>query len=148
MEANKANAKTTGLFNIGSAFFALCLWGGWAYYINHSQGSSTGITSAVAQGMASFIITLVMVYAVTWLYGRMKVPSARLFLPAIITVSFTGTCLYLIHSIVGTPNIAFTIAPALSVAFIFCVFTSYKLNQLSSTNSPDNNLSNTNNPSS
>ena len=136
-EPKTVSAKTTAMFNLGSALFALCVWGGWAYYVN--QHSSTGLASAISQGSASFVITLGMVYAVTWLHGHLRASSIRLFLPAIITVSITGSGLYLIHSIVGTPNIAFTIAPALSVAFIFCVFTSYKLNRLSSNTSQTNN---------
>jgi len=125
-------SKTTKLFNLGSALFAFCLWGGWAYYINSKHGINTGLISGFAQGAASFIITLGMVYAVTWLYVRIPASPIRLLLPALITVSVTSTGLYTVHSLVGTPNIATTIAPALSVAFMFCVYTSYKLSKLTS----------------
>ena len=131
---SKAGTKTTKVFNLGSALFAFCLWGGWAYYVNHSQGVYTGLISGLAQGTASFIITLGMVYAITWLYARIPASPIRLLLPAIITVSCTATGLYAVHSLVGTPNIAYTIAPALSVAFMFCVYTSYKLSRVSNKN--------------
>lgn len=138
MDTKKADARTTGLFNLSSAVFAFLMWGGWAYYVNNGQGSSTGLISGITQGSASFIITLAMVHTVTWLYKNIPPSPLQLFLPAIITVSITASCLYSVHSLVGTPNIAYTIAPALSVAFIFCVFTCFKLDRLSSHNNHPN----------
>lgn len=118
--------KNSLFYNLGSALFAFTLWGGWAYFINRT------ITSALIQGAASFIITLFLVYAVSSIYLRLvgKVNNIlQLFIPAIITVSFTGTCLYIIHYVAGTAHIVNTIAPALLVAFTFCVFTAFRLSK-------------------
>jgi len=39
----------------------------------------------------------------------------------------TGSCLAAAHALVGTRNIIQTIAPALTVAFVFNVYTAVKL---------------------
>lgn len=119
--------STSGLYRWVSALFAFLIWGGWAYYANGEAAENQRVTSALVQGTASLLITLFMVHAVTWLYGRIEVPYVRLALPAVLTVSFTGSGLSTIHYFVGTPNIFYTVAPALSVAFAFCLFTTYKL---------------------
>jgi hypothetical protein len=122
----QTNNKTSLFYNLGSALFAFIAWGGWAYYVNHS------LVSALTQGTASFIITLFLVKAVTQLYNKLAGKTAallQLLLPAMITVSFTGSCLFLVHSLAGTAYITKTIAPALTVALIFCIVTAYKLKQ-------------------
>ncbi len=124
---NANTLKTSRLYNFLSAMFAFLIWGGWAYYINGRENLETGIISGITQGMASFTITLLMVHAVSWIYRRLPNNFWQLILPAIFTVSFTGSCLAAIHYAVGTPEIIYTISPALSVAFAFCLFTAYKL---------------------
>jgi hypothetical protein len=98
------------------------LWGGWAYAIN-----SGSLKAALIQGSASFIITLLMVRTVTWLYRRMAGGWLQLWLPASVTILLTGSGLAMLHQLAGTPRILLTIAPALCVGFVFCLFTSYTL---------------------
>lgn len=126
---DEPQVKTSRPFNVTSAAFAFCMWGSWAFYINYDAGLDTGFISGVTQGSASFVITFFMIRAVTWLFNRLTSSVLKLIVPAVITVAFTSTCLTLIHSLVRTPNIFFTIAPALSVAFLFCIFTSYTLSK-------------------
>lgn len=123
--------KTTRYFNYVSAFMAFMLWGGWAFYVNVEDTVNAGIISGLSQGTASFMITLFLVHSVTRLYHRFKHPVAKLLFPAIVTVCFTSMCLLLIHSLAGTPHIILTIFPAITVAFSFCLFTSYKLDKIS-----------------
>ncbi len=123
--------KTTRYFNYISAFMAFILWGGWAFYVNLKDASNAGVISGLTQGTASFMITFFLVHSVTRLYHRFKHPVAKLLFPAIVTVCFTSMCLLLIHSLVGTPHILMTILPAITVAFSFCLFTSYKLHKIS-----------------
>lgn len=125
----KLQPETSKPFNLLSAAFAFCLWGAWAFYMNHDASFETGLISGLTQGSASFVITLFMIHAVTWLFNKMTVFAFKLIVPALITIAFTSTGLTLIHSLVKTPNIFFTIAPALSVAFLFCIFTSYTLSK-------------------
>jgi len=75
-------AKTSHLFNVISAILAFILWGGWAYYVNETKAHSSGMASGVAQGVASFTITIFMVHVITWLYHLFHRPRLKLFLPA------------------------------------------------------------------
>ncbi len=127
------SVRTTSLYNLASAIAAFVMWGGWAFFVNSRETDSSGIVSGIAQGTASFTITLLMVRAITFLYHTFNHPILKLLLPALLTVSVTSTCLVLIHLAVGTPHIISTIAPALSVAFAFCLFTTFKLNRINQT---------------
>ncbi len=118
------------LFVLSSAFFAFVVWGGWAFYINSSPNPTTSIKAGIIQGSASFIITLLMVRSVAWLFTQWPKSHLQLWLPALITVGFTGTCLVSIHYVAGTPHIFHTVAPPLSVAFMFCLLTTYKLRKI------------------
>lgn len=122
-------ASTSARYSLLSASSALFLWGSWAYYVNSAKGQTTGLIAGLTQGIASFIITLLVVYAVTAIYNRLPRGVGRLIWPAVITVSCIGVCLVIIHSAAGTPYIFPTIAPSLAVAFLFCMFTSYRLRQ-------------------
>ncbi|PNK61550.1 hypothetical protein [Psychrobacter sp. FDAARGOS_221] len=115
-------------FNIISALLAFMLWGSWAYYVN--AGAETRLISALTQGFASFCITLVLVRMVTYIFNRLPPSPLRVVLPALLSVSVTGCALILAHTLARTSNIVYTIAPALTVAFIFCVFTALKLQKL------------------
>ena len=121
------SARTSRLFNFISACLAFLLWGGWAYYINTSDSNNYGTISAIAQGTASFLITIFMVHVVTFLFHRFEQPLSKMLLPAIITVSFTSTCLVIIHLLIGTPHIFITITPAHTIAVSFFLFTYYNL---------------------
>jgi len=112
-----------------SAIMAFIIWGGWAFYVNGDLGIEVRITSGLAQGTASLIITLIMVRAVAGIFYRLPNNPLRLVLPAVITVCITGSGLVLVHTFVGTPRIVPTIFPALTVAFIFCVYTALKLHR-------------------
>ncbi len=68
-----------------------------------------------------------MVRTVAWLYQHLPTHPLRIALPAMITVLVTGSCLTVAHTLVGTSQIVRTIAPALTVAFLFNVFTTFKL---------------------
>lgn len=122
----KAMLKTSSKYNLLSAAIAFALWGGWACFINGGFGA-VGMRSGLTQGAASFIITLFMVRSVAWLFSRMPNTILQVLAPGMITVAFTGSGLAAVHYLVGTPEIIKTISPALSVAFIFCVYTSLKL---------------------
>lgn len=121
-------ARTTSRrFNLISAALGFVLWGGWAFHVNRAADPWV---SGLTQGTCSFLITLVMVRAVAWLYHRLSTLPAGLVLPAVIVVSVTGSCLASAHAVVGTPNISKTIIPALSVAFIFNIYTAAKLQRM------------------
>ena len=122
-----ATAKTRRLYNWSSALLAFGLWGGWAFYINRPAGLSTGFTSGVAQGTVSMLMTFVMIRAVTGIFSRLTNRYLQLVLPTLITVGSAASLLVLVHALVGTPNIFWTILPGLSGAVPFCFYTSHKL---------------------
>ncbi len=122
-------ATTGRRFNLISALLAFVIWGSWAYYVSAvlAAGEGRQVVSGLTQGTGSFVITLIMVHAITWLYRRLADHPLRLVLPTLITVSVTGSCLTVAHILVGTDRIAQTIAPGLSVAFAFSLFVTAKL---------------------
>ena len=126
----KVPTRTSLRFNLISAVLAFTLWGGWAYYVNSETtvegGRISPLGSGLTQGTGSFIITLIMVRAVAWLYHHLPAHPTRLVLPGLITVTVTGGCLATVHALVGTPNIVKTIAPALTVACVFNIYTSVR----------------------
>lgn len=74
-----------------------------------------------------------MVRSVSWLYQRLFGNVFQLILPAVITVAITGTALATAHTMVGTANIIGTIAPALTVALCFNLFTTFKVRKSATT---------------
>lgn len=122
-----AEVRASGLYKLVSAAAAFVLWGGWAWYINGADGEWNTLLTAFAQGASSFLITLVIVALVTRLYHFFTHPLARVWLSAIVTVTLTASLLVLVHHLVGTGQLLYTILPPSSVAFLFCLFTSIKL---------------------
>jgi len=122
--------QTSRTFNMLSALMAFLLWGSWSYYINDNNTDYSGIISGLTQGTASLMITLFMLRFVTYLYHQYQHPVAKQLMPAIVTVSITSLCLVSIHTLIDTPNILYTVAPALSVAFVFCLYTAFKLHKI------------------
>jgi hypothetical protein len=114
-------------FKLLSALTAFVLWGGWAYYINGGNANPASLTAAGVQGSASFIITLLMVRSLAWLHGRVPSGALQAWLPSAITLSGTGSLLIAAHWLAGTPRILPTIAPALLVGGLFCLYTSHTL---------------------
>jgi len=113
-------------FNISSAFIAFLIWGSWAFYVNNNSNYS-GVISGIAQGVASFVITIFMTYSVTWFFNLLPKTGILLMIPSLLTICITGSGLFVIHSLIQTPRIFYTIAPAITVAFIFCLFVTLKL---------------------
>ena len=118
--------KTSKNFNLLSAFIAFLMWGSWAFYVNNNANYN-GLTPGVAQGVASFIITIFMTYSVTWFFNLLPKIKIFLVIPSLLTICITGSGLFIIHSLIQTPRIFYTISPALTIAFIFCLFVTLKL---------------------
>jgi len=108
------------------AFVAFLLWGSWAYLVNVGNNHS-GLTSGLSQGIASFVITVAMIESVTYFYNRFNGKILKLFLPSLITISLNCIFLIVVHYYAGTPHTFKTILPALTVGYMFCLFTTYSL---------------------
>jgi len=128
------NVKTTRLYNLLSAVIAFILWGSWAFFANSGHGGAAQLSAFITQGSASFVITLVMTRFVAMLFSRIHHYRVRAVIPAAVTVSVTGTLLITVHYLAGTPEVIATVSPALSVAFLYCLYTTYKLQQQTNNN--------------
>ena len=113
-------------FNFLSAILAFFIWGSWACYVNNNS-SYHGLVSGITQGAASFAITLFIAHAVTRFFNLLPKTAIVFILPSVLTICITGSALFVIHSLIQTPRIFYTIAPAITVAFIFCLFVTLKL---------------------
>lgn len=125
----RAVVKSSMRYRATSAVLAFALWGMWAFMVNSAGGVPEGVVSGVVQGTASFVITLIMISIVTRLYNLMADMPFRLFLPSMVTVGCTGACLVGIHMAAGTPEVMKTVSPPLVVAFLYCLFTTIKLDR-------------------
>lgn len=114
-------------YNYISAFLAFFLWGFWAYYVNIE--SPNNLISAVAQGTASSIITLIMIKLIKFFYNVF--PKSRLYfvLPSIITVGITSSFVVYMHILVNTKNIFYTVFPTIVIAFLFALYTTVKISR-------------------
>ena len=122
-----STATTSALYTWGSALLSFVLWGGWAFLVNRSAGMSSGVVSGLAQGTASALMTLVMIRVVTAVFRRLTSRVAQMVVPTVLTVGGAACFLVAVHTLVGTPEILWTILPGLSGGVPFCAFTSYKL---------------------
>lgn len=115
------------VFNGVSAVGALLLWGSWTYWINSTAPTEARWLSSIAQGVASFIITLIMATLVTFFYRKLRHNLARHWLPPLLTCALTSMGLYVVHTLVGTMYILPTIAPAIAVGLLFCFIANRRL---------------------
>ena len=129
MNGPGADASTSPAYKLGSAVLAFAVWGGWAFYVNRPSGLGTGLISGMAQGTASALMTLVMIKVVTEVFRRLRSRVARMIAPTVATVGGAAVLLVVVHTLVGTPEIAWTILPGLSAAVPFCAFTTHKLSR-------------------
>lgn len=111
-----------------SATIAMLLWGSWSFYTNSRGGLWThGLVSGIAQGISSFVMTLLVAFLIEKLFHRCHRRWSRRVLPPLLTVLLTGSFLVLVHTVVGTPSVLKTLAPVLTVAFLFALFTNWQL---------------------
>lgn len=125
-----ANSKISQQYNFISAALAFVLWGGWSFFINTQHGSlNHGIISGLTQGICSFIITLLITFLIEKLFNFFHQKTLKLVLPPILTILVTGSFLVIVHHLIRTPAILYTLSPVLTVAFLFAAFTNFKLYQ-------------------
>ena len=112
-------------YNYISAFLAFLLWSAWAFFINVE--SDNVIISALSQGVASFIITLIMIKLLVYFYKLFPKGGWYFILPSLATVGITSSFVVLIHFMVHTENIFYTVLPTVFVALLFALYTTKKI---------------------
>jgi mannose/fructose/N-acetylgalactosamine-specific phosphotransferase system component IIC len=111
--AKLARASAT---HVAVAFLAM---GAWALYANRAHGAAA-ILPALAQGTLSGAITFVLKRVLEWLAARLAGWRA-LVLPPIATASAILATLIAVHRLIGTPEIAATIAVPWSVSTLYAI---------------------------
>jgi ABC-type antimicrobial peptide transport system permease subunit len=116
---------TAKKYNYTSALLAFVLWSLWAYFINVK--SSNVMVSALAQGVASFVITLIMIKLLVYFYRLFPKGGWYFIVPSLATVGMTSSFVLFIHFMVHTKNILYTVLPTVIVAFLFALYTTKKI---------------------
>jgi hypothetical protein len=113
-------ASPTGLGRSTPAHvaFAAVAMGGWALFANRSHGLAGALAPAAAQAAMSGLITLALKRALEALSGRFKGALAFAGPPAI-TASVVLAVLAGVHTLIGTPEIAATIAVPWTVSTVY-----------------------------
>ncbi|MFI4935633.1 MAG: hypothetical protein ACHP7N_13500 [Caulobacterales bacterium] len=99
--------------------FAFVAMGGWALFANRTHGAAA-VAPALAQGALSGMITLALKRALEALAARLSGPIAYI-APPLITASVILTLLVGVHSLIGTPEIAATIAVPWGVSSLYAI---------------------------
>ena len=95
------------------------VYGGWAYYINHSHGSSAALKALFTQGSYSFTLTLIMAFIMEWLFQLSSKPVTRFCLTFFITSLFLYSTSWGINFWAGTPEILLTILPGAIIGTLY-----------------------------
>jgi hypothetical protein len=108
-------ARATSV-HVGFAF--LCM-GGWALFANRAHGLGA-LLPALAQGVMSGLITLVLKHSLEAISRRMRGAGAYI-LPPLISATTIAAVLITVHGLIGTPEIAATIAVPWSVSTLYAI---------------------------
>ena len=93
--------------------------GGWAFFANRAHGAAA-IGPALAQGTMSGVITLVLKRALEAFAARLSGWLAYV-LPPLATASAILAVLVAVHGLIGTPEIAATIAVPWGVSTLYAI---------------------------
>jgi mannose/fructose/N-acetylgalactosamine-specific phosphotransferase system component IIC len=99
--------------------FAFVCMGGWALFANRTHGWGA-LAPGLAQGTMSGLITLVLKHALEAMSRRVRGPAAYL-APPLVSASTILTLLIVVHGLIGTPEIAATIAVPWSVSTLYAI---------------------------
>lgn len=100
--------------------FGFVLMGGWALFANRAHGLGQSWLPALAQGTVSALLTGVIKKVIEWLDGQVGGVLAYA-MPPFITAGSILVILYVMHTLIGTPEIAATIAFPWSISTVYAV---------------------------
>ncbi|HEY3949950.1 hypothetical protein [Phenylobacterium sp.] len=109
-------AKATAV-HVSFAFLAM---GGWTLWANAGHGLAAAWIPALVQGAISGTITLVLKRALEAMAARLGGPAAYV-VPPLATASVIAALLVGVHTLIGTPEIARTIAVPWSVSSLYAI---------------------------
>lgn len=100
--------------------FGFLLMGGWAFFANRAHGWQGAWPPALAQGIVSGALTGGLKKTLETLDGKLSGPMAYVVPPAV-TAGSILLLLVLVHSLIGTPELAATIAFPWSVSTLYAI---------------------------
>jgi len=100
--------------------FAFLAMGGWALWANAGHGLAAAWRPALVQGVISGVITLVLKRVLEAIVGRFAGPTAFV-VPPLLTASVILAALIAVHRLIGTPEIARTVAVPWSVSTLYAI---------------------------
>lgn len=100
--------------------FGFVLMGGWAVFANRAHGLAESWLPALAQGTVSALLTGIIKKVIEWLDGRIAGPLAYI-VPPLVTASSILATLFALHTLIGTPEVAATIAFPWSVSTLYAI---------------------------
>lgn len=100
--------------------FGFLLMGGWALFANRAHGLGAAWLPALAQGTVSALLTGAIKKVIEWLDGRLEGLLAYV-IPPLVTASSILATLFAMHSLIGTPEIAATIAFPWSLSTLYAI---------------------------
>jgi len=99
---------------LGSALFGALSYGAWTFAVNVSSGGYfIALRSGLVHAAMSFSITYGSVLLMRAVFKRASSPLQGAILAALTTLSLTYLLLVSVHLYIGTPHIAWTLAPGL-----------------------------------
>ena len=100
--------------------FGFLLMGGWALFANRAHGLEASWLPALAQGAVSALLTGVIKKVIEWMDGRIGGPLAYV-VPPLVTASSILATLWTMHTLIGTPEVAATIAFPWSISTLYAI---------------------------
>lgn len=113
-----SSLQSLGRSTLAHVSFAAVAMGGWALFANRSHGMAGAVRPAIAQGVMSGLITLALKQTLEALAGRFNGGLAYVVPPAI-TATTVLAVLVGVHALIGTPEIAATIAVPWTVSTLY-----------------------------
>ena len=101
---------------------AFLLYGTWAIYANIEHGSVIAVRAGLAQGVYSFVSTVLITLLLETVYARAAVMPVLV--AGTVGITCTVTLITATHIAVGTPNLLKTIAPSVVIggaySYVYC----------------------------
>jgi hypothetical protein len=92
------------------------LYGSWAVFANHGAGAAPALRAGATQAALSVIATLALVLVLEWLFRRPRTPVRGFWLASLGTAGLSAATVAAGHVLAGTPHIAITIVPSVTIA--------------------------------
>lgn len=98
---------------------AALIWGSWAAFVHRNFELHILLKAAFTQAFLSAFFTLMGVTLLEAIFARAPEP-VRVPFSALSTFAFVLVSVLVIHTVSGTPNVLFTVAPTMILSLFYC----------------------------